>query len=81
VVRLSELDEWKQAASVEAGLRREFHDKLVALQTALEKYLAGDYPNPRQNRPGTCEHDVNYWQQCETCNNNFLAAALAASLK
>jgi hypothetical protein len=56
-------------------------DALTALQTAIEKYLAGDYPNPRQNRPGTCEHDVNYWQQCEACNDNFLSAALAASRK
>ena len=34
--RLSELDEWKQAASVEAGLRREYYDKAERRGDALE---------------------------------------------
>ena len=53
--------------------------RLTALQVSLEKYLAGDYPNPRQHRPGKCEHGTFYWEQCETCNDNYLIAALAAS--
>lgn len=32
-----ELDEWKQAASVEAGLRREFYDKAMAYRASLER--------------------------------------------
>jgi len=37
--RLSELDEWKQAASVEAGLRREFKDRADKLEAALHALL------------------------------------------
>lgn len=57
----------------------DLHRRLVDLQTALEKYLAGDYPNPRKHRPGRCEHGILYFDQCEECNDNYLAAALAAS--
>ena len=35
--QLSELDEWKQAASVEAGLRREFKAEADRLRAALEE--------------------------------------------
>ena len=37
--QLSELDEWKQAASVEAGLRREFHGKLAEARKWLDACL------------------------------------------
>lgn len=38
----NELDEWRQAARVEAGLRREFHDQLqewIAYADKLERVL------------------------------------------
>lgn len=54
--------------------------RLVALQDDLKKYLAGDYPNPRQHRPGKCQHGQFYWEQCETCNDNWIQAALDRSL-
>jgi hypothetical protein len=33
----AEVDEWRQAASVEAGLRREFYGKAMAYRAALER--------------------------------------------
>lgn len=33
----AEVAEWQQAASVEAGLRREFYDRAAALEAALRK--------------------------------------------
>ena len=53
--------------------------RLALLQEGLEKYLRGDYPNPRDHRPGKCEHGVYYWEQCETCNDAFLQSILDRS--
>jgi hypothetical protein len=36
-MKLSELDEWKQAARVEAALRREFYDKATSLEAEVER--------------------------------------------
>lgn len=41
--QLSELDEWKQAASVEAGLRREFYDKAMVYKADAERLRAALY--------------------------------------
>jgi hypothetical protein len=38
--KLSELDEWKQAASVESGLRREFYDMAMAYKAEAERLRA-----------------------------------------
>jgi hypothetical protein len=38
--KLSELEEWKQAASVESGLRREFYDKAIAYKAEVERLRA-----------------------------------------
>ncbi len=46
---MSELDEWKQAAGVEAGLRREYVAKTALLVKALE-FIRDGYDN----------HDVNH---------------------
>ncbi|MGM5018747.1 hypothetical protein [Tardiphaga sp. 367_B4_N1_1] len=47
---LSELDEWKQAASVEAGLRREFKKRADRFQRALQRIA--DLPMPDEaSRP------------------------------
>lgn len=39
-----ELEEWKQAAGVEAGLRREYVDKCAALVKLLEAVAAAKMP-------------------------------------
>lgn len=36
---MTELEEWKQAASVEAGLRREFQDRREKLRAALVRIV------------------------------------------
>lgn len=36
---MTEIEEWKQAASVEAGLRREFQEKREKLREALVKIV------------------------------------------
>lgn len=55
--------------------------RLGRLQGAIEKFLAGDYPNPRQHRPGKCQHGTFYLESCEACNDEYLEAALVASKK
>jgi len=35
--QLTELEEWQQAASVEAGLRREFYDRAVKAEAEIEQ--------------------------------------------
>jgi hypothetical protein len=37
---MTELDEWKQAASVEAGLRREFYDRALTAEASLQEAYA-----------------------------------------
>jgi hypothetical protein len=39
-------------------------EKLADLRAAVQHVLDGDYPNPRQHRPGKCGHGVYY------CRNN-----------
>jgi len=56
-----------------------FEERYNILREAVERFLSGDYPNPRQYRPKTCMHGMFYYESCEQCNDDFLAAALAAS--
>jgi hypothetical protein len=49
---------------------------LEGLREGLKRFLQGDYPNPREHRPGTCSHGVNYWETCEQCNDDFLKTLL-----
>lgn len=55
--------------------------RLAKLQEAVGKFIAGDYPNPRNHRPGKCDHGIYYWEECCQCNDAFLSAALAESLE
>lgn len=38
------------------------------LRAGIAAFLAGDYPNPRQHRPGKCEHGTPYYEECGACD-------------
>jgi len=46
------------------------------LKDAIQKWLDGDYPNPRRNRPHDCMHGVGYWQSCENCETEYWQSVL-----
>jgi len=47
-----------------------------ALRGAIQKWLDGDYPNPRTNRPHDCLHGTAYWESCENCEEDYWASVL-----
>ena len=59
-------------------------DRIVALEAqnerlkrGIDRFLTGDYPHPRTYRPqGECPHGTPYWQECDTCNTEFLSGLL-----
>jgi hypothetical protein len=53
--------------------------KLTMLRAAVENVVNGNYPGPRQERPGKCRHGVYYYDACENCINEYLIAALDIS--
>src|SRR6185437_14321809 len=44
---------------------------------AMNDYLAGDYANPRDARPGKCEHGIFYFEPCENCIDAHFQLTLA----
>jgi hypothetical protein len=48
---------------------------------AIKKWLDGDYPNPRRNRPDWCMHGVNYWQSCENCETEYWQSVIEQTEK
>lgn len=49
----------------------------MRLRGIIQNVLDGNYPNPRDHRPGTCKHGTHYWKTCEQCLDEYLSAALA----
>jgi len=51
----------------------------MVLRKAIEDFLAGNYPHPRTSRPMPCRHGVEYYNECEACNEAHFQNALAAT--
>lgn len=49
----------------------------LRLRAGIEAFLAGDYPNPRQCRPGKCEHGTPYYEECGRCDGAHFERLLA----
>ena len=50
--------------------------EIQRLRAGIQAILDGDYPNPRDHRPGKCEHGIYYWEPCEQCLDSALLAIL-----
>ena len=50
------------------------------LRAGIERYLAGDYPNPRQHRPNPCEHGTEYYVVCARCDDAYFKGLLNVAL-
>lgn len=57
-----------------------YAEEIVRLRAGIEAYLTGDYPNPRQHRPGNCEHGVPYYEECGACDCAHFMRLLAAEV-
>ena len=44
--------------------------KVEKLTSAIQKWLDGDYPNPRAYRQD-CPHGTHYWESCENCETEY----------
>lgn len=55
--------------------------RLTDLEAGIRNYLSGDYPNPRNHRPGTCEHGTRYWELCAKCDTEHFEKVLAGKEK
>ena len=53
-------------------------EEIDELTCAILKWLDGDYPNPRQNRPHNCVHGVGYWESCDNCETEYWESTLAS---
>ena len=51
--------------------------EVARLRAAIKAVIDGDYPNPRDHRPGNCKHGVFYWEDCHQCIDEWLTKALA----
>jgi hypothetical protein len=45
---------------------------------AMQAVVSGDYPNPRDHRPGQCSHGRYYYEDCLSCVDEWLAPHIAA---
>ena len=83
--RIAQLQAQVQSLNLENAELREQADELRKERERLEKgiraMLDGDYPNPRQNRPKTCKHNIQYWDECGQCNDEYLASLLNQPLR
>jgi len=50
--------------------------EIKALREAIQKYLDGDYINPRSTRPNKCQHGKNYYEDCQLCIDEHFIKAL-----
>ena len=69
----------KLVASLEEVRAQEYAFKQAEvdrLTGAIQKWLDGDYPNPRRNRPRDCKHGVGYWQSCDNCETEYWESVL-----
>ncbi len=41
------------------------------LREGVEKFLRGDYLNPRSNRPHDCKHGRVHWPDCGQCDSEY----------
>ncbi len=57
-----------RAASAEAEVER--------LRKAIQDFLDGNYQHPRSYRPGKCPHDIWYFDECGSCNDEHFTNAL-----
>lgn len=51
-------------------------ERAVILEKAIVDYLDGNYPHPRQYRPGKCPHGIFYWDDCGACIDKHFQRAL-----
>lgn len=51
------------------------------LRKAIEDFLSGDYPNPRDHRPNECEHGTLYYEECAKCDEAHFLHALSMGAK
>jgi hypothetical protein len=57
--------------------RDEARAALREARAAMHAVVTGDYPNPRDHRPGQCKHGTFYWVDCGQCIDEWLEAAVA----
>jgi hypothetical protein len=50
--------------------------RIDKLEGAIKKWLDGDYPNPRRNRPHDCPHGQGYWMSCDSCETEYWQSVL-----
>ena len=50
--------------------------RIKEIEDGIKKFLSGDYANPRHYRPTGCPHDVNYWQDCQQCDDSYFEKLL-----
>jgi len=82
--RIDELEGWKilKEKLSDSTMRsmiaenQELQDNIIRLNGAIQKWLDGDYPNPRTNRPHDCLHGTAYWESCEDCETDYWASVL-----
>ena len=50
---------------------KEAADRIEEYSNAIQSYLDGNYPHPRNFRPDDCPHGVRYWMDCGSCDEEF----------
>ncbi len=53
--------------------------EIERLRKGIQDYLDGNYPHPRSYRGGDmkCPHERYYYEECESCNDEYFAKLLA----
>lgn len=51
--------------------------EIERLRAGISAYLTGDYPNPRDHRPGNCPHGHPYYEECMRCDSEHFERLLA----
>jgi hypothetical protein len=49
----------------------------IRLRGGIEAFQLGDYPNPRDHRPGNCPHGRPYYEECGACDAAHFTKLLA----
>lgn len=75
----AERDASERGLSIVTQYARMLENDRSKLRAGIQAYLSGDYPNPRDHRPGKCQHGASYWEECTNCSIEHFTKVLEES--
>ena len=68
---------WTNEMLVAANIN--LRKKTAELEAGIRSFMSGHYSHPRSYRPENCPHDINYWTDCQQCDDEHFDKLLGDS--